>query len=65
MPAAVAVRVSLGAILSQFTDRATVRNEMFRITRALRQAGATSVMTAEREYGEVARNGYARCPTLA
>ncbi len=57
-----AVRVSLdslGAILSQFTDRATVRNEMFRITRALREAGVTSVVTAEREreYGEVARFG--------
>lgn len=50
---------SLGAIFSQLSDSATVRNELFRIASALRKMGVTAVMTAERtqEYGEVARYG--------
>jgi len=50
---------SLGAIFSQFSDQATVRSELFRISRVLKQLGVTSVMTAEREHehGEVARFG--------
>jgi circadian clock protein KaiC len=50
---------SLGAIFSQLSDSATVRNELFRIASALRRIGVTAVMTAERteEYGEIARFG--------
>ncbi len=50
---------SLGAIFSQLSDGATVRNELFRIASALRKMGVTAVMTSERtqEYGEVARYG--------
>ncbi|MFZ5830608.1 MAG: circadian clock protein KaiC [Planctomycetota bacterium] len=50
---------SLGAIFSQFSDRATVRSELFRIARLMRAMEVTCVMTAERdhEYGDVARFG--------
>lgn len=50
---------SLGAIFSQFTDSATVRRELFRISTALRRLGLTALLTAERtaEYGEIARFG--------
>jgi circadian clock protein KaiC len=50
---------SLGAILSQFSDSATVRRELFRIATKLKKIGVTAVITAERtqEYGEIARFG--------
>jgi len=50
---------SLGAVFSRFNDTATVRSELFRISSALKEMGATSLMTAERieEYGEIARMG--------
>ncbi len=50
---------SLGAIFTQFSDAATVRREIFRIARALKGIGVTSVMTAERneEYGPISRFG--------
>jgi circadian clock protein KaiC len=50
---------SLGAIFSQLSDSATVRNELFRIASALRKMDVTAVMTSERtvEYGEIARFG--------
>lgn len=50
---------SLGALFSQFTDRALVRHELFRIASALRKMGVTTIMTAEREeeYGPVSRYG--------
>ncbi len=48
---------SLGAILVQFGDNATVRNELFRVVSSLKQIGMTAVLTAERadEYGPVSR----------
>ncbi len=57
-----AVRVSmdsLGAFFSQFSDRATVRKEIFRITYALKKMEVTSIITAERtdELGSIARFG--------
>lgn len=50
---------SIGAIFTQFTDRSTVRRELFRIAVALRRMGVTAVLTAERtdEYGDIARFG--------
>src|SRR5690348_4309293 len=50
---------SLGAVLSQFSDQATVRRELFRIASALKGMGVTAVLTAERieDYGAVARFG--------
>lgn len=50
---------SLGAIFSQFADRAKVRSELFRIASALKKIGITALLTAERtqEYGDVARFG--------
>jgi circadian clock protein KaiC len=50
---------SLGAVFTQFHDRATVRRELHRLARALRQMGVTTVMTSERteEYGDIARYG--------
>lgn len=55
-----AVRVvvdSLGAVFSQFSDAATVRRELLRISSALREMGVTSLLTVERveEYGAVTR----------
>ncbi len=50
---------SLGAVFTQFTDNATVRRELFRISAALKKMNVTSLMTSERieEYGEIARYG--------
>ncbi len=50
---------SLGAVFTQFTDSATVRRELFRISTALKKLGVTSLLTAERteEYGDIARYG--------
>ncbi|MEO5356965.1 MAG: circadian clock protein KaiC [Nitrospirae bacterium YQR-1] len=50
---------SLGAFFSQFSDRATVRREIFRITYALKKMNVTSIITAERteEHGIIARFG--------
>jgi circadian clock protein KaiC len=50
---------SLGAVFVRLTDVATMRNELARISHALKQMGVTSVMTAERtdEYGPIARFG--------
>ena len=50
---------SLGAIFTQFTDGAQVRNELFRISTALKSIDVTTIMTAERsaEYGEISRYG--------
>jgi circadian clock protein KaiC len=50
---------SLGAILTYFNDVSLVRQELLRITWALKQMGVTAVMTAERteEYGSIARFG--------
>jgi circadian clock protein KaiC len=38
---------SLGAVFTQFPNRATVRNELLRISSALKKMGVTAVMTAE------------------
>ncbi|MES0337882.1 MAG: circadian clock protein KaiC [Candidatus Magnetobacterium sp. LHC-1] len=50
---------SLGAFFSQFSDRTTVRREIFRITFALKKMSVTSIITAERteEHGNIARFG--------
>jgi circadian clock protein KaiC len=50
---------SLGAIFSQFSNRAAVRQELLRIASALKTMGITALLTAERtaEYGEIARFG--------
>ena len=50
---------SLGAIFTQFEDSSLVRNELFRISSALKNMGVTAIMTAERtdEYGDIARFG--------
>lgn len=50
---------SLGTIFNKFDDVRTVRNELLRITGALKALGVTVVVTAERadEYGDVARYG--------
>jgi circadian clock protein KaiC len=50
---------SLGAIFTQFTNRSTVRRELFRIASAIKNMGVTAILTAERteEYGEIARFG--------
>lgn len=50
---------SIGSIFTQFSDMATVRRELFRIARALREMDVTTIMTAERtqEYGQIARYG--------
>ncbi len=50
---------SLGAIFSQFTDSATVRRELLKISTALKKMGVTAIMTSERvdEYGDIARFG--------
>lgn len=50
---------SLGAVFAEFSDAATVRRELLRITASLRELGVTSVLTVERtdEYGEIARFG--------
>lgn len=50
---------SLGAIFAQFTEAQIVRRELFRIAHALKEMGATVIMTAERtdEYGDIGRFG--------
>jgi circadian clock protein KaiC len=50
---------SLSAVFTQFADQSLVRRELFRIAWALKAAGMTSILTAERteEYGPVARFG--------
>jgi circadian clock protein KaiC len=50
---------SLGAVFSQFSDQAMVRNELFRISSALKGMGVTAVLTAERtdDHGPIARFG--------
>jgi circadian clock protein KaiC len=50
---------SLGAIFSQFSNQAIVRQELFRIASALKNMGVTAVLTAERteDYGGIARHG--------
>ena len=50
---------SLGAIFTQFADSAIVRNELFRLTAALKKMEVTSVITVERvdEYGTISRFG--------
>jgi circadian clock protein KaiC len=50
---------SLGAIFNQFSNVSIIRNELFRLTVALKQMGVTALMTAERdeEYGRIARHG--------
>jgi circadian clock protein KaiC len=39
---------SLSALLCRFSDSGLIRREMFRLTQALREAGVTSLITAER-----------------
>lgn len=50
---------SLGGVFAQLDDDATIRRELFRIARALRKMGVTSIITAERteEYGSISRYG--------
>ena len=50
---------SLGAIFTQFSDGAMVRQELFRVGSALKGMNVTSLLTAERtaEYGEISRFG--------
>ncbi len=50
---------SLGAIFSKFDDRHVVRNELLRISIALKKLNVTALLTAERsdEYGDIARHG--------
>ena len=50
---------SLGAVFTQFTNQAIVRQELFRIASALKQMGVTALLTAERteDYGSIARHG--------
>jgi len=57
--AKILVMDSIGSLFSQFSDIATIRREIFRITHMLREAGVTALMTAERlaEYGQISRHG--------
>ena len=50
---------SLGAVFTQYEDRAIVRRELFRMASSLKRMGVTAVLTAERieEYGAIARYG--------
>jgi circadian clock protein KaiC len=50
---------SLGGIFAQLDHAATIRAELFRIARALRKAGVTAVITAERteDHGPISRFG--------
>lgn len=57
-----AERVSLDAVTSLFShlpDPATIRSELFRLARALKELGVTSVITVERDSddGELSRHG--------
>ncbi len=57
--AQVVVIDSIGALFLQFSDAASIRREIYRITYVLRELNVTSVLTAERlaEYGPVSRFG--------
>ena len=48
---------SIGTIFSQFPDPTTIRTELYRIARVLKDLGVTVVITAERldDYGDVLR----------
>jgi circadian clock protein KaiC len=50
---------SLGGVFAQLDDPATIRAELFRIARALRELDVTSVITAERleEHSPLSRHG--------
>ncbi|MEM9445531.1 MAG: circadian clock protein KaiC [Verrucomicrobiota bacterium] len=50
---------SLGAIFNQLSNARIVRQELFRISHALKEFNVTSILTAERsqEYGEISRFG--------
>jgi circadian clock protein KaiC len=50
---------SLGGIFTQLGDEGTIRHELFRILRALKAMGVTSVITAERteDHGPISRYG--------
>lgn len=50
---------SIGAVFTRFPDPPSIRSELYRLVRALRSMGVTSVVTAERteEYGAIARYG--------
>ncbi len=50
---------SLGGVFAQLGDDAAIRHELFRIGRALRSLGVTSLITAERieEHGPISRYG--------
>lgn len=50
---------SLGAVFTQIVQSKIVRNEMLRITTALKKLGVTSILTAERteEFGAIGRYG--------
>ncbi len=50
---------SIGALFGQFSDSSTVRREMFRVARGLKELEVTSVITAERiqEDGDLSRYG--------
>lgn len=50
---------SLNALFSLYEDHASLRKEIFRITRKLKAIGVTALLTAERteDYGALTRNG--------
>ena len=50
---------SLGGIFAQLGDEVTIRQELFRLTLALKRMGLTAIITAERteDYGSIARFG--------
>lgn len=50
---------SLGGVFAQLGDDVIIRHELFRIARALKQLGVTSIITAERneEQGTISRYG--------
>ncbi|HCB14053.1 MAG TPA: circadian clock protein KaiC [Gammaproteobacteria bacterium] len=50
---------SLGSLFSHFENHALIRNELFRISAALKLMNITAIMTAERtqEYGDISRYG--------
>jgi len=50
---------SIGGVFTQLPDDATIRFELFRLGRALKEMGVTSLITAERteEYGAISRYG--------
>lgn len=50
---------SLNALFSLYDDHTNLRQEIFRITRLLKDLGVTALLTAERhdDYGEISRHG--------